>query len=400
MKSLRKPVGILWRVVVAAACCFGIWESLQLARSDYYFKEDTAGALARAISLSPDAWPYYMRLAQFDRPSAKELLRNSIHLNSYNAQANIELGLQYEADGDLARAEKQIIEAYNVDHTYLPRWSLANYYFRRGDMPAFWSWSRSAADMPSDDIGALLELCWRANPDGSAVTAAILNEKPEFLRQYLNFLIAKGEPQAAAAVVPHLLRSGDPQSDLPVLLPELNSLIKINDSSDAVRLWRLLAAHKWIKADSTVPNNPRFLRTPVPVSFDWSIPEYSGLHSWPGAAGLQTEFSGSEPEDCVIAEQAVVLSPGEYRLKFSYRTTNIPPNTGIRWQIVDPKSQQIRAESADLSSNISKKSELGFSSDESSTMVLRLVYKRALGTVRVSGVLNMESVEVETRQGS
>ena len=400
MLPLHKSVGIFWRVIVVAACCFGIWKSLQLARSDHYFKEDTAGALRQAICLSPDAWPYYMRLAQFDRPNARELLRKSIYLNPYNAQANIELGLQYEADGDLARAEKQILEAYNVDHTYLPRWSLANYYFRQSNMTAFWAWSKSAADMPGDDIGALLELCWRANPDAPAVTAAILNEKPEFLRQYLNFLIAKGQPQAAAGVAPHLLRSGDPQSDLPVLLSEVNGLIKMNDSSDAVGLWRLLVTRNWVQADSTIPNNPQFLRTPVPASFDWSISEYKGLHSWPGAAGLQTEFSGSEPEDCVIAEQAVVLGPGEYALKFSYRTSNIRPNTGIRWQIVDPKSQQIRAESEDLASDQGKKSELNFSLNENSIVILRLVYKRALGTVRISGALNMESVQVEARLGS
>ena len=61
-------------------------------------------------------------------------------------------------------------------------------------------------------------------------------------------------------------------------------------------------------ADLTVPNNGAFLREPLPVSFDWALPEYQGLHSWPGASGLETEFSGSEPDGCTIAEQIVVLS--------------------------------------------------------------------------------------------
>jgi len=400
MPNLHKSVASALRVIVAAACCVGIWSSLNFARADYFFQKDTDQSIRSAIHFVPDGWPYYMRLAQFDRADARQLLESSLKLNPYNAQADIELGLQYEAAGDLSQAERHLLNAYSIDRTYLPRWSLANFYFRQNNMPAFWAWSKSAADMPADDIGALLELCWRASPDASAVTAAILNEKPEFLRQYLNFLIAKGQPQVAASVAPHLLQSGDPHSDLPVLLSELNSLIKMNDSSDAVGLWRLLTAHNWVEADSTIPNNPKFLRTPVPASFDWSIPEYEGLHSWPGADGLQTEFSGSEPEDCVIADQAVVIGPGEYALKFSYRTSNIRPNTGIRWQIVDSRSQQIRAESADLSSDQGKESELDFSQNENSILILRLVYKRTLGTVRASGTLNIESVQVKARLGS
>jgi len=65
------------------------------------------------------------------------LLTTSLRLNRYDAQADIGLGLQFEADGDFGRAEKKLLEAYEVDHTYLPRWSLANYYFRRDNIPAF-----------------------------------------------------------------------------------------------------------------------------------------------------------------------------------------------------------------------------------------------------------------------
>jgi hypothetical protein len=38
--------------------------------------------------------------------------------------------------------------------------------------------------------------------------------------------------------------------------------------------------------------------------------------------------------------------------------------------------------------------------DESSLVVLRLGYRRALGTVRISGMLNMQSVHIETLPAS
>ena len=177
MPNLHKSVVAALRVAVAAACCVGIWSSLNFARADYLFQKDTDQSIRSAIHFVPDGWPYYMRLAQFDRANARQLLESSLRLNPYNAQADIELGLQYEADGNLGEAEKHLLNAYSIDRTYLPRWSLANYYFRHDNMPAFWTWARSAAAMPADDIGALLELCWRAAPNAQTITGEILERK-------------------------------------------------------------------------------------------------------------------------------------------------------------------------------------------------------------------------------
>ncbi len=398
MVSLPKSSGIAVRVIVAVACCLGIWYSLLLARADFYFKKDTGDSIRKAVHLVPDGWPYYMRLAQFDRDNARQLLDTALRLNPYDAQADIELGLQYEAEGDYGTAEKQLLKAYSIDHTYMPRWSLANFYFRQDNLPRFWFWARSAAAMPSDDIGGLLELCWHAAPDAATITGAILNEKPEFLRQYIRFLVAKDQLHAAAQIAPHLVQAGDPQSDLPVLFSVVNGLIGEADSSDALAVWHLLASHNWAVADSSTPNNASFARIPLPVRFDWSLPEYKGLHSWPGPSGLRIEFSGSEPEDCLIAEQSVVLNPGDYVLSFDYRTAEIPPSTGIRWQILDAKSKLLLAQSNDLSKEQMDKPEVGFTvPPESSLLTLRLWYKRTLGTVRVSGTLNVEKVQIQAQ---
>jgi hypothetical protein len=396
MFPVHKSVAISLRIAVVGACCLGIWNSFKPARADYLFQMDTDQSIRSAIGFVPDGWPYYLRLAQFDRASAKELLQTSLRINPYDAQANIELGLQYEADGDFSQAEKQLLAAYDVDHTYLPRWSLANYYFRRGNMPEFWAWARSAAAMPSDDIGALLELCWRVAPEPDVVTGAILNDRPEFLRQYIRFLVSKDQPRASAKIAAHLLRAGDSVSDLSVLLSVVNRLIAANDHSEAVALWHLLGARNWVIADSTVPNNANFLRVPLQVGFDWTISEYPGLHSWPGPSGLETEFSGSEPEDCVIAEQTVVLSPGNYTLRSSYRTSDILPGTGIRWQIIGSKSKTVIAESPDLSSNEERQLDFAFTiSPESSLISIVLNYKRPLGMVRVAGLLHTKSARIQ-----
>jgi hypothetical protein len=382
-------------MIVAGACCLGIWCSWEIAHADYLFKMDSEESIRSAIRLVPDEWEYYMRLAQFDREHARELLTTSRSLNRYNAQTNIELGLQYEAEGDFGQAEKLLLDAYEVDHTYLPRWTLANYYFRRDNMPAFWSWARSAAEMPADDIRSLFELCWRVSPDPEKLTQAIFNEKPEMIRQYLGFLLAKDQLHAVAGVAPHLVRSGELDADRPLLFYVVNRLVAANDETAANALWHSLIQQHWVVADITVPNNPDFAREPLPVTFDWALPEYPGLHSWPGSSGLETEFTGSQPEECIVAEQVVMLTPGSYTMAYAYRTSGIPSDTGIHWNIIDAKSNTVLAESPDLSSDTLRNSVFAFSIPSGASLIrLRLAYRRALGTPRISGNLVVTSTQV------
>jgi hypothetical protein len=119
------------RVIIAVVCAFGIWYSFRIARADSLFRQDTPESIRLAIQQVPDQPEYYVRLAQFEEVNAPILLQTALDLNYYNAQAAIDLGLHYESTGDNAKAEQLLLRAYSVDHTYITRWSLANFYLRR-----------------------------------------------------------------------------------------------------------------------------------------------------------------------------------------------------------------------------------------------------------------------------
>jgi len=175
----------------------------------------------------------------------------------------------------------------------------------------------------------------------------------------------------------------------------------VNEGEAASALWHSMIAQHWIIADSTVPNNANFVRQPLPVSFDWSLPEYPGLHSWPGASGLESEFTAGQPENCTVAEQAVTLTPGDYTMTYAYRTSDIPPDTGLQWEIIDAKSNTVLANSTDLSSPTLNNAALAFSvSPGTSLLRLRLVYRRALGTPRISGTLVVVSTRIQAHPKS
>ncbi|MFZ0395925.1 MAG: hypothetical protein WCF17_06455 [Terracidiphilus sp.] len=390
-------MSIASRIVVAGACCLGIWCSWKEARADYLFRLDTEDSIRSAIPLEPDAWRYFMRLSEFDDAHSEQLLERSLELDPYNAPANIELGLDAESAGDYGRAERLMLEAFAIDHTFATRWALANFYFRRGDEREFWGWARSAARMPSDDTSALFELCWRESPDADKISNAVLNDNPRLIRQYMKFLITKDELPAAASVAQRLIRDGDPASDTPELLATVNSLVAAHDGTPAMELWRALIVRQWIKADTTPVNNPKFARDPLPVSFDWSLPAYDGLNSWTGPAGLESEFTGRQPEACTVAEQSIVLSPGKYALEYVYRTSGISPGTGLKWQIVDAASDKPLEESPDLSSDDMKAAMMAFSVPQGVSLLrIRLAYQRPLGAVRISGRLMTASVQIES----
>jgi tetratricopeptide (TPR) repeat protein len=386
------------RTIVAGLCVLGIWCSWNLARADYLFRMDTEESLRAAIRLEPDAWKYYMRLALLDDAHAQQLLETAIKLDSYNAEADIELGLRLEAAGDYSGAERLLLSAFTIDHTYLPRWTLANFYFRRDNMPAFWVWARSAAEMPADDSGSLFEMCWRVSPDPNEIGRRILNNNPHLLRQYLNFLLAKDQLPAAAEIAYRLAQFGDPKTDAPQMFSVIDRMIATKDGNEAKALWNVLIEKHWVVADLGVPNNPNFARDPLPVGFDWALPSDSGLRSWPGPSGLETEFSGRQPEVCTIAEQTVVLAPGDYDMEYSYRTDGIPPETGLRWQIIAAGSETVLAESPDLSSDTLNHAKVAFFVQAETSLVhLRLQYRRTLGTTRISGTLVIPSIEIHAR---
>ncbi len=397
MTTFGRPLAITFRLVIVLVCLAGIWNSWKLAYADHLVKEDTAEALQSAVGWAPDDSAAYMRLAQLDDGNSRQLLETALRLDPYNAQADIELGLRYEADGDPVRAEKLLLNAFEVDRTYLPRWSLANFYLRQDNIPAFWTWAHKASEMPADEVGALFQLCWQVSPNPDKIAANLLSDDPRMVHQYLSFLLDKDQFHDAVPVASRLMRDGSPSTDRALLLSAVNKMAAANAGTEASTVWHQLLQNNWVVGDTTVPNNASFARSPLPVSFDWEISSFQGLYSWPGPSGLQTDFTGKEPENCTVAKQTLALAPGKYLFEYSFHTFDIDPGSGIRWQIINAQSGTVLAESGDLASNTPQQASLPFTVPaDAPLLTLRLAYKRTLGTTRISGTLVIPSTRIHS----
>jgi pentatricopeptide repeat protein len=283
-----------------------------------------------------------------------------------------------------------------VDRTYLPRWSLTNYYLRRGNLLEFWVWAERAAQMPPGDVGPLFQICWRVEPDPAKIEARIVGNDPALTLKFLEFLLDRNQVSSAAPLASRLLVIGAQKDDLSAIFDVVNSLVRAGDAAAASALWHQMMSRNWVFADAAFPYNGDFARDPLPVLFDWSVAGLTGIHSWTGHGGLVSELTGSQPENCVIAQEVVPLLPGSYRMYYSYRTTGIPPGSGLRWQLLSAPTGALVAQSGDLSSDYLKPDMLKFLVPSyQSLYTLRLVYIRTPGTTRVSGTLVSGSVRLQ-----
>ena len=100
-------------------------------------------------------------------------------------------------------------KAARVDHQYLPAWTLANFYFRRGDSAKFWPWARRAAALTYDDYRPLLRLADTLETSPQIV-ATRLGGDSRLLRAYMDVLIGLKELDKAGEIARLLEARRDP----------------------------------------------------------------------------------------------------------------------------------------------------------------------------------------------
>ena len=137
--------------------------------------------------------------------------RVAVTLDPRLAIAWVQLGLDDEAEGNLAKAEIELLRAARVDRQYVPAWTLANFYFRRGDATNFWPWARKAAVMTFDDYRPLLRLADVLEPSPREVATRLGDSSP-LLRAYMDVLIGAGRLGAAQEIA-SLLAARHDRSD-------------------------------------------------------------------------------------------------------------------------------------------------------------------------------------------
>ena len=393
--SERAPSGhlrLLSSIAIALVCVTAAYYSLRLGYAEYLFRSGRPESMARAATLSPLDADYQARLDRLDR---------AVRLNPYLSAAWIELGMRAEAAGDFTRAEAALREAARVDRTFDPRWTLANYYFRRQNWNEFWKWIRAAAEMSYGDRSALFGLCWRATSDSETILTRAIPPDRGVLAGYVSYLTHSEHFRTAAAAASRWLPLAT-KEDVPGLLELCDLLIEKTPSTpDALRIWNALIERGWLPYQRLDPaggaslTNGAFRISPLSHGFDWRLLPVSGVRTvWAESLpGLSIALDGQQEERTdLLLEWLPVLASSGYELSTLARAEDIAAGSGLRCKIVDAVSGAVLGET-ELDVPVTK---LHFETlSQGSLVKLILSYRRAPGTNLIAGRLMLSSLALE-----
>ena len=388
------------RALCLLALLAGVLWNLRFAIADLAARKNQPEATRLALRLIPENPSYAAQLADevyaTDPVAAKALLARALQQNRYDAPHWIQLGLLFEGADELPQAETALLEAARVDMTYLPSWSLANFYFRHAESDRFWFWAQKALPMAPDDATPLFRLAWYTSADVSEVERRLHISQTAMGGQFVGFLMQQGNPGAVSQAATQLL-GGDSR----VLPGVCDWLIAQRRPELALPLWNRLAARG--QAPDARPGtvtNGDFGRSPLSQGFDWRLQTVEGVSSFlnthPSALGF--EFSGEERDGFVLLTQTVpVQAQKDYALSVAYSTENMASGSGLTWQVRDARSDAVLGGTGNLAAPQGGQATACFTAPAASSFVtLLLVYQRQPGTVRVTGKLALHSVRLNT----
>ena len=405
MRGMRRIGGTVATLGALAGLAAAAGWSWRVGWADYLARQETLEATEEALGWTPGQAAYHFRLgvlaAEKEPARSMAALEGAVALNPWDAGSWIELGLRLEADGKSDGAERCLLRAAEADRQYLPRWTLASFYFRRQDTERFWAWAEASAEMVYGDATPLFRLCGQVTEDGELIERIGI-ERPEVRANYVWYLMDRGRVDVILRAARKVLE-GNREADVPVMMAVCDRLLDGKRAEGAMEVWNGLAERHRIpfgavSGTGPAPTNGTFSTAPTSHGFDWRLPVTEGVSpsSEERPQGLRLTFSGEQPESCeVLAQFVPVREETAYELKFAYRTPGIRPGTGLRWRVMDAGGGGTLAEGESLSSEEEQAGAVWFRTPAGCRMArIALEYRRTAGTTRIVGFVVLRSVDM------
>jgi tetratricopeptide (TPR) repeat protein len=374
-------VGALFVLTAAAV------HSVRLALADAAFRRQTPQSVTRALEILPDRANYLLFRAQqmdYEGENSTALLEHAARVNPLSSAPRLRLGLAAEARGDFPGAEKWLLDAARVDRQFEPRWTLANFYFRRERRGEFWKWMRAAMVVSYGDRRLAFDLCWRMSQNAEEVLVKAIPERHEVLAAYLYYVMDQRREAVAAAALK--LAAMHDSTDVAELETACDQLIGDGKFVEAREIWRQTG-----HAQTGLIYNGDFAAEPTGHGFDWRPSGAEGIAyvTLPGLYRIQ--LSGKQPESSELLRQFVVLQPGKiYSLRWEARTQGFGSPSGMEWTAgathgaLEP-AQDLRVGTMDFKA-------------EAALLPITLAYRRPTGQARAEGSVEIRAVSLVEKQ--
>lgn len=400
---------VFWAAAASAVLLAASAWSIRAGWADSQMRRETVSGTERAIALEPENAEYQARLAWLTADEGhaitKAALRRAVALNPWDARSWIDLGLQAAAEGDDTAAERYLLRAADQDHQFLPRWTLANFYFRRNEEARFWFWMKQAATMASGDPQPMFRLCGRVEENGRLIERLDIRS-PDLRAGYLIYLLGQQRVDLLGSAV-EAVADHNRAEDVPLLLAAAERFLDAGRAEEAARVWNRLADSRRVAFRTPAGHgeqlvaNADFAHPPASRGFDWRLISIDGVSiaQEEESGGLRVTFSGHEPEECEPVEQLVpVQGQTRYELRCAYRTQGIASGSGLGWVVIDTqKGGAVLGEGRSLAAETDAQERLAFETPPECHLVrLALRYRRAAGTTRAEGFVILRNLGLKS----
>jgi tetratricopeptide (TPR) repeat protein len=391
-------------IVAAILFCCGAYSVITRAYAESLARSSAAADLDRALKLAPDNAAYWLRRADLldrDMASPVNALERAAALNPFDADIWIRLGLDAEARGNFPKAEACFLQSARVSRRYQPRWTLANYYFRRASAADFWAWTRQALDLDPADPAALFQLCWKMSATSSEIFERGIPANRKIWRDYSRFLLAQNRIDAAGYVIGRLLSDAQPD-DRDLLLEASDRFLASHAIDLASAAWNALCDRKLMTCSSIHPSGSMSLNDAPDAralghGFAWHIGKSAGVTASIRPGVVSVEFSGREPENAEILWRWIPVKPRQrWLLRFEYQTSGISPQSGLSWQVLASQNSTPLGSSPSLSNPAWREGAIRFEVPPGVEVArLLLSYSRLPGEVRIEGSASTRAMRLE-----
>jgi hypothetical protein len=247
--------------------------------------------------------------------------------------------------------------------------------------------------VPYANNRALIALCSRVG--GTETFRRIGPSDPKLQKQVVEFALASGQTNVGGEAALALAQAGS-TGDRTLLLDYCDRLLGVGDAASAGKLWNAMLRHGLLPqlsgpaADLQLLNNASFRSRPEGRGFDWRVYSDEGAFVSAGS-GLQVSLTGRQRDGCVLAEQHVIVSPGD-QLLLKVDTQDLGV-AGLNWVAYPLRDWNSPLASLPISETGTRDVEVPV---PGGVDVIRVVlrYNRARGTVRSEGEARFRLVEL------
>lgn len=342
------------QIIVAAALTGTAVLSARLGAADWFGRIPSRSAVERASRLDPwnGEWDRYRcQLEQLDGIDATGCWEAAARKDPRNVRILTEAGVTAEISSDFNRAERYFRAATAVSEEWLPRWSAANFYARRGRNEEALAWLKLAFQRSYGDLRPAFDLARQAGASIGDLSRDFACPSALCQASFSGWLTqTRMDAEAAAAAaqsIEHYMTSKQ-RAGLSIFGNQHGPVVYVarrlaEDGFDveARKAWRAGCASGFLKCadpvDDGLLTNGSLAAPAYGEALDWTIhqPKNSTVIHDPQTRTIKFALSGNEDESFVLLSQWVTPSGSDWRVKIRYEMRGISARqaAGFTWQI-------------------------------------------------------------------